>query len=338
MADDDHGEDRAGPSERPAVERSDPPMRRLGHHHLVQRGRAATPVGRAGPAVGAQDRVGRFHRRRRRGPLFAAADPAAGPAGDDGSPRRGRAADEPVRWDEARRLLNRLWAALVDWLVAWLRRRVSRVDARTAGAVRAASALQEPGPQLRPGSRGDAPSGEPGAPFPEVAEPGDNLPAMDAADATSRGRRAASPPSPVSGGVEPRPGPTPVWRVTLALPEAHAPAQDEEPVVEDEERAVKDEGAGGGAAAEPSPPDGDVGGPGHETPGGAGPAPTTAEYLAFLSQAERVLDRVDRALARLDDGSYGTCEICAGPIADEDLESDPTASRCARHLPLAEGA
>jgi RNA polymerase-binding transcription factor DksA len=45
------------------------------------------------------------------------------------------------------------------------------------------------------------------------------------------------------------------------------------------------------------------------------------------------LDRVDQALQRLDDGSYGTCEVCGKELADDALEADPTARRCADHQP-----
>lgn len=38
------------------------------------------------------------------------------------------------------------------------------------------------------------------------------------------------------------------------------------------------------------------------------------------------------ALARIDDGSYGTCKVDGGPIEDERLEADPTATTCLEHL------
>ena len=45
------------------------------------------------------------------------------------------------------------------------------------------------------------------------------------------------------------------------------------------------------------------------------------------------LDRVDRALQRLDDSSYGTCEVCGTGLADDALAADPTARRCVDHVP-----
>lgn len=37
-----------------------------------------------------------------------------------------------------------------------------------------------------------------------------------------------------------------------------------------------------------------------------------------------------RALARLDDGTYGTCRSCGAAIAPDRLDAIPTAERCAR--------
>jgi RNA polymerase-binding transcription factor DksA len=51
-----------------------------------------------------------------------------------------------------------------------------------------------------------------------------------------------------------------------------------------------------------------------------------AEALAAQS-AER-LAQVDAALARLERGSYGLCEVCGRPIAEARLEARPFAERC----------
>jgi DnaK suppressor protein len=58
-------------------------------------------------------------------------------------------------------------------------------------------------------------------------------------------------------------------------------------------------------------------------------------YDALLAAAEQVLDDVDGALGRLQDGSYGRCEVCDDGIADDRLAVEPTARTCERHLPLA---
>jgi RNA polymerase-binding protein DksA len=44
--------------------------------------------------------------------------------------------------------------------------------------------------------------------------------------------------------------------------------------------------------------------------------------------AERLLGEIDRALARIADGSYGTCEICGKPIPEERLEAIPYTTLC----------
>jgi DnaK suppressor protein len=58
-------------------------------------------------------------------------------------------------------------------------------------------------------------------------------------------------------------------------------------------------------------------------------------YDALLAAAEQVLDDVDGALARLQDGTYGRCEVCNDGITDDRLAAVPTARTCERHLPLA---
>jgi DnaK suppressor protein len=55
------------------------------------------------------------------------------------------------------------------------------------------------------------------------------------------------------------------------------------------------------------------------------------EYRTLLRAAEHLLDDVDRALASLDDGSYGMCAVCGAPLDDRYLEEDPLAARCAQH-------
>jgi len=63
-----------------------------------------------------------------------------------------------------------------------------------------------------------------------------------------------------------------------------------------------------------------------------------ADYEALLAEAEQVLDDVDHALARLDDGTYGTCELCGGPIDPGRLAGHPAARSCERHPQLTDPA
>lgn len=44
--------------------------------------------------------------------------------------------------------------------------------------------------------------------------------------------------------------------------------------------------------------------------------------------SETVLGAIDRALARIDEGTYGTCRRCGKPIAEERLEARPWAELC----------
>jgi RNA polymerase-binding protein DksA len=44
--------------------------------------------------------------------------------------------------------------------------------------------------------------------------------------------------------------------------------------------------------------------------------------------AMQTLAQIDRALLRLDDGSYGTCERCGKQIAEERLRARPWATLC----------
>src|SRR5438045_4050954 len=58
--------------------------------------------------------------------------------------------------------------------------------------------------------------------------------------------------------------------------------------------------------------------------------------FSILEQVEAELADVDRALRRLDDGTYGTCEACGDPIGDDRLEALPAARFCVTHQSQAE--
>jgi len=53
-----------------------------------------------------------------------------------------------------------------------------------------------------------------------------------------------------------------------------------------------------------------------------------------LDAIERDLADVERALAALDEGGYGRCEVCGNALDDDHLERAPAARFCADHLPL----
>jgi RNA polymerase-binding transcription factor DksA len=58
--------------------------------------------------------------------------------------------------------------------------------------------------------------------------------------------------------------------------------------------------------------------------------------LSILEQVEAELADVEHALRRLDDGTYGTCEVCGKPIPDERLEAMPATRLCLEHQAEAE--
>jgi DnaK suppressor protein len=59
----------------------------------------------------------------------------------------------------------------------------------------------------------------------------------------------------------------------------------------------------------------------------------SATYDRALDQgleetAQDALARIDKAFKRLDDGTYGICELCGKPIGEERLRAQPWAALC----------
>jgi DnaK suppressor protein len=52
------------------------------------------------------------------------------------------------------------------------------------------------------------------------------------------------------------------------------------------------------------------------------------ENRALVNQLEESLAEVERALQKLDDGTYGTCESCGKPIPEPRLEAMPATKHC----------
>ena len=68
-------------------------------------------------------------------------------------------------------------------------------------------------------------------------------------------------------------------------------------------------------------------------PGGVGADTASITFERELGSgleegAQQTLARIDRALARLDDGTYGICERCGNPIGRERLQARPSATLC----------
>jgi DnaK suppressor protein len=58
--------------------------------------------------------------------------------------------------------------------------------------------------------------------------------------------------------------------------------------------------------------------------------------FSILDTIQAELEDVERALKRLDDGTYGTCQACGETIGDERLEAVPAARFCLEHQSDAE--
>jgi RNA polymerase-binding transcription factor DksA len=50
-----------------------------------------------------------------------------------------------------------------------------------------------------------------------------------------------------------------------------------------------------------------------------------------IDEATALLDDVDRALVRLSEGSYRSCETCGTTLSDGVLAVEPTLRRCDEH-------
>jgi|SRR3989344_3328332 len=53
---------------------------------------------------------------------------------------------------------------------------------------------------------------------------------------------------------------------------------------------------------------------------------------AILADLEARYDTILSALARIEKGDYGKCEVCGTKIEEERLEADPSATTCVKHL------
>lgn len=64
-------------------------------------------------------------------------------------------------------------------------------------------------------------------------------------------------------------------------------------------------------------------------PADAGFAISELDQVGNLARnAQEILEQVERALERMGEGTYGTCELCDQPIAKARLEALPHATTC----------
>ena len=55
------------------------------------------------------------------------------------------------------------------------------------------------------------------------------------------------------------------------------------------------------------------------------------EQASLREETERRLADVERALERIDEGTYSECEVCGDEIAEERLDAVPMTRRCRAH-------
>ncbi|KGN42605.1 TraR/DksA family transcriptional regulator [Knoellia aerolata] len=56
-----------------------------------------------------------------------------------------------------------------------------------------------------------------------------------------------------------------------------------------------------------------------------------SQLQALTDQAREHLAEIDAAIARVQSGTYGVCEVCHEPIGAPRLEARPTARTCVQH-------
>jgi DnaK suppressor protein len=55
------------------------------------------------------------------------------------------------------------------------------------------------------------------------------------------------------------------------------------------------------------------------------------ENKVLYDQLRRELDDIEKALARMDEGTYGTCEVCGADIGADRLDMLPATRYCIQH-------
>ena len=58
---------------------------------------------------------------------------------------------------------------------------------------------------------------------------------------------------------------------------------------------------------------------------------TLSTNVPLVEELESRRKEIDRAIEKMDGGTYGICDVCKGPIPFDRLEANPAASTCIRH-------
>lgn len=82
----------------------------------------------------------------------------------------------------------------------------------------------------------------------------------------------------------------------------------------------------------PDPSDDTEGALGQRSADAATEVETRMEDKGLADDVERQIAGIDAALARIDDGTWGVCEVCGKAIDDERLEARPEATTCRDHM------
>lgn len=56
-----------------------------------------------------------------------------------------------------------------------------------------------------------------------------------------------------------------------------------------------------------------------------------SERLGEIDHTESRLDKIEAALGKMDEGTYGTCDVCGDGISEDRLRALPLATRCIEH-------
>ncbi len=59
--------------------------------------------------------------------------------------------------------------------------------------------------------------------------------------------------------------------------------------------------------------------------------------IRALDALEAEVRAIERALHRLDEGTYGACEVCGDRLPEAHLAESPAAGFCRAHLPVGPG-